>query len=80
MENYFVGVAFSEQILSDADEVFEDVIDEFHDMDLIMKQFEEWKRFDINSYKEAYVDLSLPKIFGPLVRLSIITWNPFEVK
>jgi GC-rich sequence DNA-binding factor len=60
--------------------VFDDVVDEFRDLDLIMKHFEEWKRFDLDSYKEAYVNLSLPKIVGPLVRLSIITWNPFEVK
>lgn len=65
--------------MSDSEEVFDDVIDEFRDLDLILKHFEEWKRFDLDSYKEAYVNLSLPKIVSPLVRLSIITWNPFEV-
>lgn len=74
------GLVFSEQILSDGEEVFDDVIDEFRDLDLILKHFEEWKRFDLDSYKEAYVNLSLPKIVSPLVRLLIITWNPFEVK
>jgi len=59
--------------------VFEDVVDEFHDLSQIMKHFEEWKKFDLDSYKEAYVNLSLPKIFGPLVRLTLVTWNPLEV-
>jgi GC-rich sequence DNA-binding factor len=79
LPNSFRLASFSEQILSDGEEVFDDVIDEFRDLDLILKHFEEWKRFDLDSYKEAYVNLSLPKIVSPLVRLSIITWNPFEV-
>jgi hypothetical protein len=60
--------------------IFEDVVEEFHDFELIMKNFEEWKKFELDSYKEAYVNLSLPKIFAPLVRLTLITWNPLQVR
>ncbi|CAB3370827.1 Hypothetical predicted protein [Cloeon dipterum] len=67
-----------EQVKNEAENVFEDVEEEFHQLDLIMKHFEEWKTYDFDSYKEAYVNLSLPKIFSPLVRLTMLTWNPLE--
>ncbi|XP_059485631.1 PAX3- and PAX7-binding protein 1 [Neocloeon triangulifer] len=67
-----------EQIADEAKLLFEDVEEEFHEMHLILRHFREWKEFEIDSYKEAYVNLSLPKIFAPLVRLTLISWNPLQ--
>jgi GC-rich sequence DNA-binding factor len=39
---------------------------------------EEWKYRELNSYKEAYVHLCLPKICGVLIRPSLVLWNPFD--
>lgn len=68
-----------EQLTCDAISVFEDASEEFSQIDEILRKFESWKKFDINSYQEAYVTLCLPKIIGPIIRLQLITWSPFEV-
>jgi GC-rich sequence DNA-binding factor len=69
----------TEQLERDAILVLEDVIDDFSTIQGLMTRFEEWKKFDLDSYQEAYVHLALPKLFSPLIRLNLITWNPLEV-
>ena len=32
-----------------------------------------------DSYANAYVSLSLPRLFSPLVRFCLVDWNPFEI-
>jgi hypothetical protein len=60
-------------------ELFDDVHEDFHNIDLIKIKFEEWRLKYSNSYQDAYVSLSLPKLFSPLVRFELIDWNPLEV-
>lgn len=60
--------------------MFEDAIEDFHSLDYIKCHFEVWRRDYAECYREAYIGLCLPKLFNPLVRLQLITWNPLEVR
>lgn len=58
--------------------IFEDVSEEYSELPDVLKNFEEWKLKEFNSYKEAYVHLCLPKISGTLIRPRLVLWNPFD--
>lgn len=65
-----------EIIESDARQVFEDVVDDFVSIDEILKRFCEWKRMDKTAYVEAYANMCLPKVLGPIIRWNMLMWNP----
>lgn len=60
--------------------MFEDVVEDFHSLDYIKSHFEVWRREYGECYREAFIGLCLPKLFNPLVRLQLMTWNPLEVR
>jgi GC-rich sequence DNA-binding factor len=66
------------QIHSDAMLIFDDVAEEFCELPLVLQHFEEWKRKDLNAYKEAFIHLCLPKLVGVFIRSQMILWNPFN--
>ncbi|XP_037544231.1 PAX3- and PAX7-binding protein 1, partial [Nematolebias whitei] len=47
-------------------------------LDCIKYRFEVWRREYPDCYRDAYIGLCLPKLFNPLVRLQLITWNPLQ--
>lgn len=53
---------FSEQINAEATLVFADVTEEFSDLSTVLQHFEGWRNRDINSYKDTYFSLCLPKV------------------
>lgn len=57
----------------------DDVLEEFSSVDFVLKHLFEWKNKYLESYVEAYVNVCLPKLLGPFVRLEILTLNPLEV-
>ena len=65
-----------EIIESDARHVFEDVVDEFIAIDRILKRFADWRKTDKTAYVEAYANMCLPKILGPIIRMNMLMWNP----
>lgn len=65
-------------IVQNISEIFKDVLEDYCDIDIIKKRFEEWKKLYPESYDDAYVSLSLVKLFGLLVRHEILDWNPLE--
>lgn len=67
-----------DRINRDCKKIFEDVVDDFHSLDCIKSHFEVWRREYADCYRDAYIGLCLPKLFNPLVRLQLITWNPLE--
>jgi hypothetical protein len=76
------GVLFfllADTIESDARLVFSDVVDEFCSIRGVASRFESWRNTDADAYREAYVNLCLPKVLGPLVRLRMLMWNPLQV-
>lgn len=42
--------------------LFDDVSEEFYKLDEILERFGNWKTKDLDSYKEAFVSLCLPKV------------------
>ncbi|TDH04877.1 hypothetical protein EPR50_G00137910 [Perca flavescens] len=69
-----------DRIIRECKKVFEDVVEDFHSLDCIKSRFEVWRREYANCYRDAYIGLCLPKLFNPLVRLQLITWNPLEAQ
>lgn len=67
-----------EQIQAEAQEVFEDVVEDYSSAANILIHFEEWRTTDITAYTEAYATFCLPKAVSPLVRLNLIFWDPFN--
>ncbi|XP_076606463.1 PAX3- and PAX7-binding protein 1 [Chaetodon auriga] len=67
-----------DRIIRESKKVFEDVVEDFHSLDCIKSHFEVWRRHYGECYRDAYIGLCLPKLFNPLVRLQLITWNPLE--
>ncbi|KAL7291124.1 hypothetical protein TKK_0015251 [Trichogramma kaykai] len=65
-----------EKIEEEIHEVFIDAEDDFCTVKGILAKLENWKEKYIDSYKEAYVSLCIPKMVSPIIRLSLITWNP----
>ncbi len=70
----------TKEILSEINQQIESEISEdFFKYDLIKQRFEKWKKLNSQSYENAYISLSLPKLFSPLIRWETISWNPIEV-
>ncbi len=68
-----------DDIVSKVPEIFNDTLDDFHDMNIIKSRFEEWHSRYPATYEDAYVGLSLPKLFSPLIRIELIDWDPLNV-
>ncbi|KAM9729233.1 PAX3- and PAX7-binding protein 1 [Menidia menidia] len=69
-----------DRIVKECKKVFEDVVEDFHSLDCIKSHFEVWRIEYPDCYRDAYISLCLPKLFNPLVRLQLITWNPLETQ
>ncbi|XP_064413267.1 PAX3- and PAX7-binding protein 1 isoform X2 [Latimeria chalumnae] len=69
-----------DRILKESKKVFEDVLEDFYSIDCIKFRFEAWRKMYLTCYQDAYIGLCLSKLFNPLIRLQLITWNPLEVK
>ncbi|TKS82945.1 PAX3- and PAX7-binding protein 1 [Collichthys lucidus] len=67
-----------DRIIRECKKVFEDVVEDFHSLDCIKSHFEVWRREYADCYRDAYIGLCLPRLFNPLVRLQLITWNPLQ--
>ena len=65
-----------QDVENQARQVMSDVVDEFSTIEGVCSRIEEWKRQDPASYSDAFVQLCLPKIVSPLVRLQLLFWNP----
>lgn len=73
-----ISFIFSAQIKSDAGLIFDEVVEEYCELPQILQRFDEWKKKDLNAYKEAYVHLCLPKIASIFIRAQMVLWSPFE--
>jgi len=69
----------AEKIIGEANTLFEDVIEDFSTVPPILAKFDEWKQRYRQEYNDAYIGLCLPKLLTPVIKLSLIDWNPLEV-
>lgn len=67
-----------EQLETEVQEVFEDVVEDYSSVANILIKFEEWRETDLAAYNEAYATLCLPKVVSPLVRIDLIFWDPLN--
>ncbi|CAH8560364.1 unnamed protein product [Schistosoma turkestanicum] len=65
-------------LLVDANALFEDVVEEFCELPLILERFIEWRNKYPESYQQAYISLCLPQLFSPIIRIQLIGWNPLS--
>lgn len=64
----------------EAEDLFENASDEYCKIENVLSKFEVWRITDMESYREAFVSLCLPKIVGPMIRLKMIVWYPLDEK
>lgn len=67
---------YTEKHLSESRTLFDDVVEEFTSVSHILSKFEDWKTNFSSDYNDAYVGLCLPKLLSPLIKLSLLDWNP----
>ncbi|XP_032330121.1 GC-rich sequence DNA-binding factor 2 isoform X2 [Camelus ferus] len=65
-------------ILQDRKKIFEDVHDDFCNIQNILLKFQQWREKFPDSYYEAFVSLCIPKLLNPLIRFQLIDWNPLK--
>lgn len=58
--------------------VFADVDDQYAAISAIKPKFEKWKGEYSNSYRQAFISLSMPQIFSPFVRLQLLPRAPLQ--
>lgn len=76
----FLSSLLTEQLGAESKLVFEDVSEEFSELEAILTHFEEWRERDMNSYKDSYFSLCLPKVsISCIVYFSLIWLGSFRV-
>lgn len=75
-KNFYFNLAV---VWEKASLIFSDTADEFCNIGIILHRFMDWILADAKSYKEAYVELCIPKLMAPFIRLEMLNWRPFEV-
>ncbi|CAF1570912.1 unnamed protein product, partial [Rotaria sordida] len=66
-----------QEIINEAEHLFDDVSDEYSQYKNIKIIFEQWKYQQNETYTDAFIEICLPKLFSPLIRREIIDWKPF---
>ena len=55
-----------------------DIAEDFTDYSLIIERFRQWEASEPATYENAFISLSLPKLFSPLIRYELVDWNPLD--
>ncbi|XP_037383610.1 intron Large complex component GCFC2 isoform X3 [Talpa occidentalis] len=66
-------------ILQNHKKIFEDVHDDFCNIQNMLLKFQQWREKFPDSYYEAFISLCIPKLLNPLIRVQLIDWNPLKV-
>uniref|UniRef100_A0A8C7BRZ2 GC-rich sequence DNA-binding factor 2 n=1 Tax=Neovison vison TaxID=452646 RepID=A0A8C7BRZ2_NEOVI len=67
-----------DDISQDHKKIFEDVHDDFCNIQHILLKFQQWREKYPDSYYEAFISLCIPKLLNPLIRVQLIDWNPLK--
>ncbi|XP_012587041.1 PREDICTED: GC-rich sequence DNA-binding factor 2 isoform X2 [Condylura cristata] len=65
-------------ILQNHKKIFEDVHDDFCNIQNILLKFQQWREKFPDSYYEAFISFCIPKLLNPLIRVQLIDWNPLK--
>uniref|UniRef100_A0A915DJP4 GCF C-terminal domain-containing protein n=1 Tax=Ditylenchus dipsaci TaxID=166011 RepID=A0A915DJP4_9BILA len=64
--------------MQNAATIFVDTADSFCDITQILNRFMDWLTVDAQSFQDAYIQLCLPKLLSPFIRLELLDWMPLE--
>ncbi|XP_055909009.1 PAX3- and PAX7-binding protein 1 isoform X2 [Eupeodes corollae] len=67
-----------DQLQVEVDNLFADAGDDFCKPEFVLSKFNVWRKTDMDSYKDAFVSLCLPKVMAPFVRTETVIWNPLS--
>ncbi|KAL3313662.1 GC-rich sequence DNA-binding factor, partial [Cichlidogyrus casuarinus] len=59
--------------------VFEDVVDEFHSLPMILQIFSDWREAHPKTFEQAHISLCISQLVLPLVRHQMISWDPLHM-
>lgn len=70
----------SGKILEENKRLFEDVVEDFCSLEIIIERFEDWRKQHEESYRDAYVEMFIPRLAGCIVRHHLLQtpWNPLQ--
>ena len=63
-------------ILEGASDLLSDAAPEFSEVYAVRRRFMRWQAAHPASYKDTYIELCLPTLLAPLVRLELLRWRP----
>ncbi|XP_045139927.1 intron Large complex component GCFC2 [Echinops telfairi] len=69
-----------DDILQNHAKIFEDVHEDFCNIQNILLKFRQWREKFPDSYYEAFISLCIPKLLNPLIRTQLIDWNPLKLE
>ena len=71
---------FVEKILQESENIFADTLEEFCSLEVITKRFDDWRVKEKDSYREAYIEMFLPRLSSCIIRVQFLqaAWNPLE--
>ncbi|XP_075419176.1 intron Large complex component GCFC2 isoform X2 [Tenrec ecaudatus] len=69
-----------DDILQNHAKIFEDVHEDFCNIQKILLKFQQWREKFPDSYYEAFISLCIPKLLNPLIRTQLIDWNPLKLE
>ena len=71
---------FLDKIQRESAKIFVDVLDEFSSVEVVLERFDQWRSKDADSYRQAYVDMFLPRLLSCIVRAQFLqdVWNPLQ--
>ena len=70
--------ARTREALRRAEALFADAAPEFCEVKHVRRRFAEWRSRHPSSYADSYLDLCLPTLLAPLVRLQLLHWRPLD--
>lgn len=59
--------------------IFIDAVDDYCQVGKIVSRFVDWLAADESSFADAYIQLFIPKLLSPFIRLEMLCWDPLEV-
>lgn len=66
------------EIFQKYNEFFSDTNENFKDLSIIKKNFEDWKEKYIKEYNQGFGGLSMPGVFELFVKYELFLWEPLE--
>uniref|UniRef100_A0A914UW43 GCF C-terminal domain-containing protein n=1 Tax=Plectus sambesii TaxID=2011161 RepID=A0A914UW43_9BILA len=68
------------QLSESAQQIFADALEEYSSIDAICERIVHWLAVDAPSFEDAFIEMCIPKLLSPIIRLQLIDWNPLAAE